>query len=164
MFLYSVFLFHAIFGLDCLGLALSRPQVLLKNLGGTTLPLSAAAVAAAGAPVVLIGPCLEVWKGGYSQGGSQGQYTGTTAAAIGSYLGDNRSVTVVAGCGVPDPEGAMGKRKPSPVDCPADPRALAAAVRAAARPGAAVLVAVGIGLGRIAVSEREASNVLLNLV
>jgi hypothetical protein len=124
--------------------AAQQSHVLLKNLGGTTLPLSAASVAAAGAPVVLIGPCLEVSKGGYSQGGSQGRYTGTTAAAIGSYLGDNHSVTVVAGCGVPDPEGTMGKRKPSPVDCPADPRALALAVRAAARPGAVVLVAVGI--------------------
>ena len=119
--------------------AAQQAHVLLKNTGGT-LPLSAAKTAA----VVLVGPCLEVSKGGYSAGGSGGPLTTTTQAAIEAYLGGG-NVTVVAGCGVPDPEhSSMGKRKASVIDCPADPAALALAVAAAGAAGAAVVVAVGI--------------------
>ena len=120
--------------------AAQQAHVMLKNTG-ETLPLSAAKTAA----VVLVGPCLEV------QGWVLGRRLGRAAHYDNS--GRDRSlprgggnVTVVAGCGVPDPahSSKMGKRKASVIDCPADPAALALVVAAAGAAGAAMLVAVGI--------------------
>ena len=49
---------------------------------GNVLPLSAAKIQS----LALIGPCWEVSKGGYSQGGSGGTRTISTLAAVTSYL------------------------------------------------------------------------------
>ena len=100
--------------------------VLLKHTAGV-LPFKRG-----GGSPVLIGPTLEVRKGGYSTSGSDGNLTGTTASAIASYAGGGGSappMAVVVGCA--DPATRMGKRHSSAIDCAYDAEGFAAAVAAA---------------------------------
>ena len=59
--------------------------------------------------VALIGPCLEVSKGGYSQGGSQGPHTLPARAAI-----EKRAAKVTAVVGCADPKEGKGSYTQSP--------------------------------------------------